>query len=247
MALCNFLLKEIFRYIHEDYHLLICKKSIKDDDKSYDTNNRKLLSLSIILNGKLHLQDSFSLIILSKFRLILHEIVHNKHYDILLWLNSKKNNNLWKEPIMLDIIMNACNNNNLTLLLNLSKIGMPKLMNSTYSYQAAENGNIDMLQFLYEEGCLFNSTTFIHAAIGGDRSTFEFAERLINLDKELYLNTRVSAAAACFGRLSLLQYLRDILKCPWDSECCRLSAYNRHYDVTVYCVKNGCRWNVFDS
>ena len=244
--LCNIILKEIFRYIHKDYHYIICKNSINDNQCNDWTNesNRKL-SISIIINAKLHLQDSFSFILLSNYKLVLRQLVLNNHYDILSWLLYEQKYNVWQEPIMLDIIMNACNEGNLSLLVNLSKIGMPILRDSKYSYGAAENGHSNILQYLYDNGCLFNSTTFVYAAIGNSKEAFEFA-KASNLDKELYFNTSAVATAACFGHLDLVQYLREN-KCPWDSLCCSLSAYNRHYDVTVYCVKNGCRWNVFDS
>ena len=48
-----------------------------------------------------------------------------------------------------------------------------------------------------------------------------------------------SAAAAQYGHLALLEYLRS-KNCPWGVRVCELAHEHKHIDVLTYAVRNKC-------
>ena len=230
----------IFEFIHRDYHYIICKNGI------INSNNNKLLPISIILNSGLH-QFFKDVLLSSSFSTtsIINSIVNNRHYDVLQWLLCCDKKHCYIHHVD-NIIHKACNDGDLSLLRCLKEIGMMRIDNVKYSYCSSRNGHIDVLMFLYENGMKFNAWTCTMAALEGRLDVLMFLRSLVKDDDEMYWDSTTTAAASYTNQLEVLQYLR-LKGCCWDSNSFRLSSQAQNHQIISYLITQGCpQWTVFD-
>ena len=142
-----------------------------------------------------------------------------------------------------------------------------------YSYNwcvtAARYGKLNILKWLQEEKCPWNSDIYVHAASCGHLHILEWA---VNLDPDKSLlrkTTEICAFAARNGHFNIVKFARengfpwdektcanaakighfDILKfaqangCPWDEKTCASAAKNGHFDILKFARDNGCPWD----
>jgi len=103
----------------------------------------------------------------------------------------------------------------------------------TCSY-AAQNGHLECLKFAHENGCPWNEGTCLSAAFKGRLECLKYAhENGCPWDEETCSN------AAKFGHLECLKYAHEN-GCPWDETTCFNAAYNDHPESFKYAVENGC-------
>ena len=239
MMLSMCIIRKIFEYIHQDYHYIICKNDINN-------SNSKLLPISIIFNSKLH--QYFKDVLLSPSfspTTIINSIVNNHHYDALKWLLCCDQSHRYINHID-NIILNACNNGDLMLLISLKEIGMLRFDNVMYSYWSSSNGRINILMFLHENGMKFDAWTCTMAAMEGHLDVLMYLRSLVTDDDEMYWNSTTTAAASYSNHLEMLQYLH-LRGCSWDFNAHRLSIDAQNQRISQYLIDNGCpQWSVFE-
>ena len=91
----------------------------------------------------------------------------------------------------------------------------------------AKAGDLDMLKYLHENGCLGSET----CRRPWDSETWGGAE----MEGHCW-------AAAAGGHLNVLKWLRQE-GCPWDESTFYYAAIEGHLDILKYAHENGCPWN----
>jgi hypothetical protein len=102
---------------------------------------------------------------------------------------------------------------------------------------AAENGHLECLKYLREEGkAPWNSRTAAWAAHNGHLHILEY------LVERKYDKYSESACwyAAMKGHLDCLKYLHETAKAPWDSYAVRYAHENNHPECLQYLLDNDC-------
>ena len=106
-----------------------------------------------------------------------------------------------------------------------------------FCWRMAQNGNLELLQFLHENGCPWNESTCSGAAHYGHVGCLKYAhENRCPWDKG------TCACAAYNGHLECLKYLHEN-GCPWHEYTCEYAAKNGHLECLQYAHENGCPWN----
>ena len=97
--------------------------------------------------------------------------------------------------------------------------------------RAAENGHLECLEHLREEGKVpWNSTTAALAARNGHLHILEY---LVERKYDEYAEFSCSNAAEN-GHLDCLKYLRETAKAPWNSGAVRVAHENDHPECVQY-------------
>ena len=104
--------------------------------------------------------------------------------------------------------------------------------------RAAENGHLECLKHLREEGKVpWNSWTATRAAENGHLHILEY---LVERKYDEYAEFSCSNAAEN-GHLDCLKYLRETVKAPWDSRAVRYAHENNHHpECLQYLLDNDC-------
>ena len=98
----------------------------------------------------------------------------------------------------------------------------------------ARKGNLELLQFLHENGCPWNEETCSYAAKNGHLECLKYArENRCRWDKDTCF------WAAENSHLECLKYLHEN-GCPWDELTCSKAAKNGHFECLKYAHENGC-------
>ena len=102
---------------------------------------------------------------------------------------------------------------------------------------AATQGDLAVVQKLYEHGCPWDEHTCASAAEGGHLEILQWA-RANGCPWDKF----TCAYAARAGHLDLLQWARAN-GCPWDEDTCGLAAEGGHLDLLQWARANGCPWD----
>ena len=98
-------------------------------------------------------------------------------------------------------------------------------------------GNLQMFQWLRDEGCPWHESTCAEAASNGHLEMLQWLrENGCPWDQE------TCSRAAGNGHLDVLQWARSN-GCPWDNSTCAAAARNGHLDVLKWARAKGCRWD----
>lgn len=134
-------------------------------------------------------------------------------------------------------------------------------------YIAAFHGHAHVLEWLRDQGCFWDATTFAGAAEGGNWDLFKFLFK--HKEPDSTFDQRPGYAAAATGKLDILQWLQsqgcvfdentsstaarfgklDVLKwlkinhCPWDEETCVSAAGAGNLHVLQWAYDNSCPWD----
>jgi hypothetical protein len=121
--------------------------------------------------------------------------------------------------------------------------------------KAAAKGDKKLLQWLYEQGCEWDDTTLIAAAMHGHAGNVTWAlehgcpwhlKTCSPMDVPAHVKTRpkeLLQEAARHGGVPLLQWLHT-LGCPWDVFVCATAAGTGRQAVVQWLLDNGCPWDV---
>ena len=101
----------------------------------------------------------------------------------------------------------------------------------------AENGNLELLQFLRGKGCPWNARTCSYAALNGHFECLKYAH-----ENGYPWNESTCSSAALNGHLECLKYLHEN-GCPWNEMTCICAAFGGHLECLKYARENGCPWN----
>jgi len=102
---------------------------------------------------------------------------------------------------------------------------------------AARCGNREVLEWLHNTGCSWDTITCVMAAIGGHLEVLQWA-RGHGCPWDAY----TCAYAARSGHLHVLQWARE-QHCPWNSITCHYAAETGHLAVLQWAREQGCQWN----
>ena len=99
---------------------------------------------------------------------------------------------------------------------------------------AAGNGNLDMIKYLHENGCLWDVQTCMRAANNNRLEVLKYLR-----ENGCPWNEWTCCMAALNGHLDVLKWAHEI-GCPWDDWTCRSAA---NLEILKYARENGCPWN----
>ena len=107
----------------------------------------------------------------------------------------------------------------------------------TVSY-AVRSGNIELLQYLLDTGCVFGSRSYIEAVAVDEEG------KVLKIFKWLHQHSvpwdeEICLCAASTGNLDALIYARRN-GCPWEERTIALAVECGHFDVVKYCLENDC-------
>ena len=94
----------------------------------------------------------------------------------------------------------------------------------------AENGNVELLEFLHEKGCPWDEMTCLVAAEEGHLECLKYAH-----EKGCPWDIWTCTQAAENGHLECLKYLHE-KGCPWDRWACESAAQYGHLECLKYCM-----------
>ena len=100
--------------------------------------------------------------------------------------------------------------------------------------EMAQNGNLELLQFLHENGCPWDIRTCSWAALYGHFECLKYAH-----EKGCPWDEWTCSWAAEYGHLECLIYAHEN-GCPWHESTCSSSALKGHFDCLKYAHENGC-------
>jgi hypothetical protein len=105
---------------------------------------------------------------------------------------------------------------------------------------AARSGTIDVLKWLKEHGCVYDTHTCAGAAAGARTDVLQYLR-----DERCESNQRACVAAARSGHLATLQWLRERGR-PWPAErMCGDAAWSGSIEMLLYLKQQGCVFNEF--
>ena len=103
-----------------------------------------------------------------------------------------------------------------------------------FCWRMARNGNLELLQFLRENGCPWDDWTCWGAARYGHLDCLKYAH-----ENGCPWDWRTCCEAAEKGKLECLQYAHEH-GCDWDEWTCSFAAKNGHLECLKYAHENGC-------
>ncbi len=110
---------------------------------------------------------------------------------------------------------------------------------SDMTKQSVEDGNVEFLKFMVENGCPFDKESCISASYNNNIDCLKYLHQNgCPWDKEL------CQYAASNNSFDCLKYLHQN-GCPWDEETCLSAVLNDSDSIKCleYAHKNGCPWN----
>eukprot|EP00953_Heterococcus_sp_UTEX-ZZ885_P039249 20122-Heterococcus_DN1.PRE.1 len=103
---------------------------------------------------------------------------------------------------------------------------------------AAKRGALDILRWLYEHGCAWDSSQILKfAASSGDVSTAAWVKQ----QPGTTCDAHVMSAAAEQGHTAMCEYLHAE-QCPWSELACDGAAKNGHVHTLRWLHEHGCPW-----
>ena len=109
-------------------------------------------------------------------------------------------------------------------------------------YSAAKGGHLEVLKWLRENGCPWDSNTCDFAAKGGHLEVLKWARQNgCHWDEWTCADIVCGNFAAVGGNLEVLKWARQE-GCPWDYRPCMFAAALRRFDVLKWAIKNGAPW-----
>ena len=106
-------------------------------------------------------------------------------------------------------------------------------------YAAARSGQLEKLQLLRANGCLWGDMTCASAAEGGQLDVPQWVRA-----NGCPWDEWKCPYAATGGHLEVLQWL-CANGAPWDERTCALAAENGHLEVLQWARENGCPWDFY--
>ena len=101
----------------------------------------------------------------------------------------------------------------------------------------AENGNLELLKVVHENGCPRDRWTCWRVAFHGHLECLKYAH-----ENECPWDNYTCCNAARRGNLECLKYAHE-KGCPWDESTCCNAAENGHLECLKYARENGCPWD----
>ena len=101
---------------------------------------------------------------------------------------------------------------------------------------SAENGHLECLKYVHENGCDWNWMTCYKAAENGHLECLKFVH-----ENGCKWNSFTCSYAALNGHLECLKYAHEN-GCEWNKETCSSAAENGHLECLKYAHENGCEW-----
>ena len=115
-----------------------------------------------------------------------------------------------------------------------------RIANKLYTRLAAKEGHLDILVYLYENGCKWDSQTCLNAVVKDHLEIIKYL-RTKFCENGWPLGTVLCMNAAKFGHLEVLKYLHET-GCHWNDTSCMNAAEFGHLEVLQYLHENGCEW-----
>ena len=161
------------------------------------------------------------------------------HLDVLKWCRAQTPPCPWNE----DTCSEAAEGGHLEVLKWARSEDPPcpfSLDGATFSL-AAKGGTVEMLQYLWSEGCPLNHYSTAFAAVAGNLDNLKF---LCGVCKAP-ISSFVAMKAAEGDHLEVLKWLRESLDppCPWNASACTGAAEAGSIEILAYLRQNGCPWN----
>ena len=108
---------------------------------------------------------------------------------------------------------------------------------ASVSKYVATNGQLEILKWLYENGCELSYNIFNNTTSAGHLEILKW------LYENKYLwDSDTCACAAINGRLEILKWLHEI-GCCLSSKICDYAALYGHFEVLKWTRENGCGWS----
>jgi hypothetical protein len=104
-------------------------------------------------------------------------------------------------------------------------------------FGAAYEGNIELLEWVHENGCRSNYLIYHYAIDNGQLETIKWAHK-----KGYIWGNFICARAAKGGYLEIIKWLREN-GCKWDHYTCQRAAKYGHLEVLKWVRENGCKWD----
>jgi len=216
------IINEIFKYIDDDFKLLIYNEGSTDEDRL------KVLSIEIIF--KSGLEDYFRDLLLKKFKgSLCNEACKRGYLSTLEW--ALKNGCPWTYETW----GTAAKHGHLNCLKWAHENRYP--LNIYICNIAAANGHLNCLIWSHEHGFPWNSRTCAAAASSNNLKCLIYAK-----EWGCPWDSNTCSAAASAGNLQILQWARKN-GCPWDSNTCSSAAKRGHLDCLIWAHDNGCPLN----
>ena len=112
---------------------------------------------------------------------------------------------------------------------------------STTCMFAAQSGHLGVLRWAREHGCTWDSRTCARAAAGGQLGVLQWAR-----EHNCPWYWLTPAYAAVGGHLEVLKWTRE-QDCPWDSASCGGAAAGGHLEVLQWVLENDATGNVWSE
>jgi hypothetical protein len=103
--------------------------------------------------------------------------------------------------------------------------------------KAAELGQLDVLQYLFSNGSVWDNRCCSTAALNGHLDVLKWLH-----ENGCPWDSGTCANAALSGHLNVLQWAREN-GCPWDESTCACAASSGHFDVLEWAHNNDCPWD----
>lgn len=100
----------------------------------------------------------------------------------------------------------------------------------------AEQNNLEMLKWMYDQGCKLNIFTFSKAVKHGN---VEMVQWLLSVNCPVDIE-EVFPCAASGGNIDMLEWLREKKEFPWGNGPFSSAACNGHVDVLEWLLSKGC-------
>jgi hypothetical protein len=111
--------------------------------------------------------------------------------------------------------------------------------NASICTMAANNGHMEIVRLLHENGTPWHSAKIRQAAV--EHGSVEMLQYLKKQGG--VFNKRAMSTAAGRGHTHVCQYMRAE-QCPWDATACTEAAAGCHVDTLRWLHEQGCPWDV---
>jgi len=166
-------------------------------------------------------------------RTIIIDTITNGYTNLFIWLNPNTD-----IPSKFDYCKIAASCGSLDILKHIWNISISwqtNINSGDIMGDAAGYGHLEIVKWLYKNGCYWNTLVCYRAAYGGHLEVLKYLH-----DNGCPWNEYACAHAAESGQLEILKYLHNN-GCLWTSWACARAAGNGHLECLQYMHENGCR------